>query len=142
MNKYCAKKSVYDDLIWDSNLELNVYKWLCKAVRYQDSDVTLMVKQPVIVKPKCPVFRQRKWKCDFRLSSSDHHINIEVKGFPTRDFTLTLEMLEACNPTEFNRTYLLTENKDVMRLYRGLGGRLIWLPDLRDSFVNPDNWSK
>ncbi len=140
MNKYHAQKSIYDNLIWDSNLELSVYKWLCKAVRYQETAVTLEVKPGVIIKPKGTVFKRRTWKCDFRLVSEDNHINLEVKGFNTRDFTLTLEMLETCNPTEFEKTYLLTENKDVMDKYIKLGDRLIWLPDMKDTIVNPNNW--
>jgi hypothetical protein len=142
MSKYHALRPVYDSLIWDSKLELNVYKWLCKTVRYQKSDVTLEVKPGVIVKPKCAVFKERKWKCDFRLVSKDDHINLEVKGFNTRDFMLTLEMLEYCNPDEFAKTYVLTENTLVMDKYKKLGERLIWLPNLVDTIVDPANWNK
>jgi hypothetical protein len=139
-NKYNAIRSVYDSMIWDSNLELGVYKWFKKVLVYRHSEVTLRVKPGVIIKPACNVFKERKWKCDFQLCSTDNHINIEIKGFATTAFTLTLEMLEACNPSEFNRTYILTDCEDVMKRYKKIGDRLLWLPDVTDSIANPANW--
>lgn len=141
MTKYKACKSVYDGYLWDSNLELDFYKRLQIATTYRkDSEVSVIVKPNVLVKPACLVFSIRKWKCDFRLATITKHINIEVKGFLTRDFMMMFELFEYANPIEFERTYIATENEEVRKKYAKLGSRLIWLPDKNGNFVNPNNW--
>lgn len=141
MTKYRASRSVYDGYLWDSNLELDFYKRLQVATTYKkDSDVNVIVKPTILIKPECLVFKAKKWKCDFRLTSSGKHINIEVKGFLTRDFDMMFQLFEYTNPLEFEKTYIVTDNEDIRKKYSKLGSRLIWLPDKNGNFVNPNNW--
>lgn len=141
MAKYKACRSVYDGYLWDSNLELDFYKRLQIATTYnKTSGVIVTVKPSILVKPDCDVFPAIRWRCDFRLTSGKRHINIEVKGFLTRDFWAMFRMLEITNPHEFRKTYIATENPEVKNKCAKLGDRLIWLPDKNGNFVNPDNW--
>jgi predicted nuclease of restriction endonuclease-like RecB superfamily len=141
MTKYKAVRSVYDGYSWDSNLELDFYKRLQVATTYvKGSNVQVLVKPSIIVKPECEVFPVSKWKCDFRLSSGKRHINIEIKGFLTRDFAVMFKMFEYTNPHEFKKTYIATDNEDIKKKYAKLGNRLIWLPDKNGNFCNPNNW--
>ena len=141
VNKYNATRSIYDGYLWDSSLELDFYKRLQIATTYdKDSDVKVVVKPTIIIKPECKVFGARKWKCDFRLVSGRKYINVEVKGLLTRDFVIMFELFEYANPIQFEKTYIASENEDVRKKYAKLGSRFIWLPDRDGSFVNPNNW--
>jgi predicted nuclease of restriction endonuclease-like RecB superfamily len=139
-SKHKANRSIYDGYYWDSDLELDFYKRLTKGVNYVSSEVVLRVKPSILVKPPALVFPARRWKCDFQLQHSSKHINIEVKGFLTRDFMMMFEMFEYCNPREFEQTYIVSGNDDVRRKYVKLGSRFIWLPDATYHFINPSNW--
>jgi predicted nuclease of restriction endonuclease-like RecB superfamily len=140
-NKYHAHRSFYDDQWWDSDLELDFYKRLQQSFTYQPNNETKVIVKPrILVKPEAEVFPKRYWKCDFRLSHQQQHINIEVKGFLTRDFMMMFELFEYANPLEFSKTYIASENDDVRRKYAKLGKRFIWLPDATTNFTKPTNW--
>jgi hypothetical protein len=141
MNKYHAIKHEYDEMIFDSGFELDVYKCLKKAVTYTESDIRLIVKPNIVVKPRFKVFKERKWKCDFRLEHDEWGaINIEAKGFPTNQFTVTLEMLEGFNPVEFNRTVLVSYSVATSHKYRMLNDRIFDINKLHENIVNENYW--
>jgi hypothetical protein len=103
--------------------------------------VKVIVKPNILIKPESKVFGKRTWRCDFRLiATNKKHINIEVKGFLTRDFVMMFELFEYANPIEFEKTYIASENEEVRRKYAKLGSRFIWLPDKNGNFIDPNNW--
>jgi hypothetical protein len=145
VNKFNAKKVTIDDTIFDSEFEASIYRTLKKVVSYSDTGITLLIKPGVIIKPKCDVFPERKWKCDFRLEHLEWGaINIEAKGFPTNDFTIVLEMLEACNPLEFDRTVLIPLSEDVWKKYKRLKAvDQIWgIAEMKERILDRKYWEK
>jgi Protein of unknown function (DUF1064) len=141
MNKYNATKIVIDDMIFDSLFEGEIYRTLKKLTTYRDNGITLSVKPGVMIKPKCEVFPALNWKCDFRL---DHEtlgaMNIEAKGFHTREFMLQMQMLEACNPSEFQRTIVIPLDDDVWKLYKRMKNHLWTISQMKERILDPRYW--
>lgn len=141
MSKYHSCKTIVDDIIFDSNFEANIYKDLRRICRYQDSGITLETKPGIVIKPAMKIFKARRWKCDFRVSHPEWGIlNIEAKGFPTREFSLYLEMLEICNPIEFDRLIIIPLSEEVCSAYSKMKSQLWTVEQLRTRLTMPEYW--
>lgn len=119
-SRFQAEKIVHDDILFDSLLEHKAYLKL-RNLTANNSDITLIVKPSILIKPETEYFKKRFWKCDFELNHKNWgSILIEVKGFVTREFTFDLEMLEINNPESFSKLLIITDNDFVRERYEKL----------------------
>lgn len=96
MTKYGAKKITIDDIIFDSKMEGEYYKYLkqCK-VNSEIQDFTLQPE--FILQPKFEKDNKKylpiKYKADFKVIGNDGITTIiDVKGFTTTDFKIKEKM--------------------------------------------------
>lgn len=86
-NKYNAKKVVYDDLTFDSKMELNVYKRLKELGKNNIIyNLDRQVKFELI--PKNDKYRAANYIADFVFDTSTKHYIIDVKGLVLDVFKL------------------------------------------------------
>jgi hypothetical protein len=131
-----AQRTMIDGFLFDSNFESKIYNSLKKLCQ-QDEKLILNLQQPIVVKPCTLFFPRRLWLCDFQLIHSDWgYINIEAKGFTTRDFSITLEMLEINNPVDFHHLLVISDNTQVGAKY----GLLVQYPEFISTLSDRKAW--
>lgn len=139
-NKYKAIKTGR----FDSKFEADVFLDLQEVFYSYKGDATLEEKPSILVKPSTDNFPKRTWKCDFRLTVEGVALNVEAKGKPTRDFRLTLEMLELFNREDFERLIIVFNNLDNVRgatLTRlRKQGKILTLPELKSRISQINFW--
>jgi hypothetical protein len=110
-NKYKAIKTGR----FDSKFEAEVFGILQETFYSHKGDAKLEEKPSILIKPASDNFPKRVWKCDFRLTITGVTLNVEAKGKPTRDFRLSLEMLELFNREDFERLVIVFNNLDNVK---------------------------
>ena len=78
-NKYNAKKVVYEDLTFDSKMELNIYKRL-KELEKDNIIYNLDRQVKFELIPKNDKYRACSYIADFVFDTKDKHFIIDVKG--------------------------------------------------------------
>lgn len=86
-NKYNAKKVVYDDLTFDSKMELNVYKRL-KELEKDNIIYNLDRQVKFELIPKNDKYRACNYIADFVFYTKSKHYIIDVKGLVLPEFKL------------------------------------------------------
>lgn len=119
MNKFKAVPVIKHGIKFDSGLELKVYEILLKLTK----PTLINCHKPIIVKPQGTKYKELAWKCDFQLIRLNQEpLYIEAKGKPTRDFKLTMQMLDYFNPDVFNNLVLVSyEAKTIDYKLKAIG---------------------
>lgn len=121
MNKYKAKRVYYhpqtgqvlpsphsqDAIPFDSILECSTYLALVNLVGAGN-----IIRQcSLLIKPPTDRYTAIFWKCDFRVYKGNDnpfdYINLESKGFVTREFIRNLRYLEYFSPVDYDRLMLV-----------------------------------
>jgi hypothetical protein len=120
-NKYRAIQTSRKGILFDSKFEADVFDVLNNAT-YKDENIHVEIKQNVLYKSETNIFKERTWKCDFRLRLPDWEwLNIEAKGLAFPIFRSQMEMLEIFNPDEFDRVRIVMSNmKNVKPWMKGM----------------------
>lgn len=119
-----TKKSGIDEIItFDSKWEYEVFKTIKSIFPLEQ----ITIHPRVLIKPPTKHYKEKFWKCDFKIGFKSHILYVEAKGFPTQDFKRQLQLLDYCNPLII----------DQVRIVQGVSARIdehfqsITLGDLR-----------
>ena len=106
-SKYGSKKVVYDEITFDSKMELCFYKLL------KERNIDFVRQQKFILQPKFKIngkaVREISYICDFVCGDDV----IDVKGFETTDFKIKKKLFAY----KYQKEIILLKNKKQMIEY-------------------------